>query len=324
VGSCLLVTKDEFVHHLGCTGGEHWIHAVLFLLHPAVLAATAWLWVAGNHGLLWVQVLLTGAFLLYQALFGAGRARAGEVDNTLYDELGERWYTAVDDPVGLLRAESRLRTGWVLEELAARGGPQEVLDVACGAGFLANPLAAAGHAVTGIDLSRDSLAVAARHDPTGSVTYLAMDALALDFPDGRFDAVCMMDFLEHLEDRDGAIREAARVLKPGGLFFFHTFNRSPLAWLIAIKGVEWAVLNTPRNMHVLRLFLRPEELRGLCEHHGLTIEDLRGVSPRVLSWGFFKLLVAGRVYDDFRFTFTKSLRVGYCGKAVKATRPGRC
>ena len=42
--SCLLITKDEFVHQRLCSGGEHWLHAVLFLLHPVVLIGTALLW----------------------------------------------------------------------------------------------------------------------------------------------------------------------------------------------------------------------------------------------------------------------------------------
>lgn len=246
-------------------------------------------------------------------------APASGIDNSIYDELGERWYSATDDPVALLRAESRLRTSWVLSELVAQFGPRPlaILDVGCGGGFLANPLALAGHAVTGIDLSQDSLAVAARHDRTASVAYLAMDARALSFPDGHFDVVCMMDFLEHLSERDEVIREAARVLKPGGWFFFHTFNRTPLSWLIAIKGVEWFVRNTPRHMHVHELFLKPSELVAICTRHELVVEVVMGVRPRVFSRAFLGLLCTGRVGDRFEFLFTRSQQIGYCGRAVK-------
>ena len=192
-----------------------------------------------------------------------------------------------------------------------------ILDVACGGGFLANPLAMAGHEVTGIDLSQDSLEVAQRHDPTGSATYLSMDARLLTFSDGHFDVVCMMDFLEHLSEREVVIREASRVLRPGGWFFFHTFNRTPLSGLIAIKGVEWFVKNTPRHMHVYSLFLKPSELKDLCARHQLAIEVVRGVRPRIFTWAFLKMLFTGRVSDQFQFEFTRSLRVGYCGRARK-------
>jgi len=338
--SCLLITKDEFVHQRLCPGGEHWVHAVLFILHPLVLIATALLWIstgatplkgiptpplASARAMLLFQCLAVSGFLVFQVVYWSTRKRREStrpgINNALYDELGERWYTATDDPVALLRAESRLRTSWVLSELQAHFGepPLTILDVACGAGFLANPLAEAGHAVTGIDLSRDSLAVAHRHDTTRSVIYRSMDARVLSLPAGRFDAVCMMDFLEHLVERDAVIREASRVLRPGGFFFFHTFNRTPISWLIAIKGVEWFVRNTPKHMHVYDLFLKPSELRDLCARHHLAIEVVRGVQPRVFTWAFLKLLLTGRVSDQFQFKFTGSQRVGYCGRALKTT-----
>jgi 2-polyprenyl-6-hydroxyphenyl methylase/3-demethylubiquinone-9 3-methyltransferase len=145
-----------------------------------------------------------------------------------------------------------------------------------------------------------------------------MDARRLAFPDGHFDVVCMMDFLEHLPEREEVLREAARVLKPGGLFLFHTFNRNPLAWLIAIKGVEWFVANTPKRMHVYGLFLKPRELRELCRHQQLNVERFWGLRPRLFSRPFLELLVTGRVNDHFQFLFTDFLGLGYCGRARKA------
>jgi 2-polyprenyl-6-hydroxyphenyl methylase/3-demethylubiquinone-9 3-methyltransferase len=325
-GSCLLVTKDELVHKRLCSGGEQWLHAVQFILHPVVLIAAALLWLglaglpaAMVRAMLLVQILLAAGFMALQAAFGRGVAVRAAIDNSIYDELGERWYQARDNPVALLRAETRLRTAWVLDELKAAFGerPLAILDVACGAGLMANPMARAGHAVTGIDLSRDSLEVARRHDDTGTVRYLVQDARSLALPDAQFDVVAMMDFLEHIDDRDAVIGEAARVLKPGGRLFFHTFNRTPAAWLIAVKGVEWAVKNAPRHMHVYRLFLKPAELAEICARHGLDVGEVRGVRPRVFTWAFLQLLVTARVSDRFQFEFTRSQRVGYCGWAGK-------
>jgi 2-polyprenyl-6-hydroxyphenyl methylase/3-demethylubiquinone-9 3-methyltransferase len=335
VGSCLLITKDEFVHQRLCGGWEQWLHALLFLLHPLVLLSAAWMWIGPAAGpgqalpvpdplaaraMLLGQALLVAGFLAVQAVWGAGRrqtraAAAAGLDNGVYDGLGERWYAAEDDPVALLRAEARLTTAWVQAELGDR--PLAVLDVGCGAGFLANPLAAAGHAVTGVDRSRPSLEVARRHDATGRVVYLARDAGATGLPDAAFDAVCMMDFLEHVADREPILAEAARVLKPGGRLFFHTFNRTWSSWLVAIRGVAWCVRNTPPGLHVYALFATPAELRAGCARHGLELETLRGVRPRVCTLPFLKLLITGRVESGFQFRFARSQRVGYCGRARK-------
>jgi 2-polyprenyl-6-hydroxyphenyl methylase / 3-demethylubiquinone-9 3-methyltransferase len=247
------------------------------------------------------------------------------VNNEIYETLGDRWYNAEDDPVALLRAESKLRNPWVAEEIAdALGLPgRDILDIGCGGGFLSNHLASRGHRVTGLDASRDALAVAARYDRTGGVQYRHGDALALPFADASFDVVCAMDFLEHVERPDQVIAEAARVLKPSGLFFFHTFNRNFFSWLIVIKGVEWFVRNTPRHMHILRLFMTPKEVSASCINHGLGSVRIRGTRPK-LGWPFWKMLFTRRVPRGFCFTFTQSTRLGFSGVATKAPlREGR-
>jgi 2-polyprenyl-6-hydroxyphenyl methylase/3-demethylubiquinone-9 3-methyltransferase len=253
--------------------------------------------------------------------------RAIPVNNGIYSELGEQWYTSEDSPVALLRAESKLRNPWLAarlhEEFADAFGDAfgdracRVLDVGCGAGFLSNDLAARGAEVTGIDTAKDALAVAHEHDASGRARYVEGDALSLPFESGSFDAVCAMDFLEHVERPERAIAEASRVLVPGGLFFFHTFNRSALSWLVIIKGVEWFVQNAPPHMHVLRLFLKPEEVRAACLAHGFESPRLVGVRPRVTS-PLWKMLLTGRVAPDFAFTFTRSTRLAYTGVARKS------
>jgi 2-polyprenyl-6-hydroxyphenyl methylase/3-demethylubiquinone-9 3-methyltransferase len=241
------------------------------------------------------------------------------VNNAVYDELGERWYDADDDPVALLRAESASRTPWIVSEIETRLSrmPVRVLDMGCGGGFLSNALALAGHEVTGVDSSTSSLDVAARHDGTRRVRYTLCDARRLPFEGGSFDVVCAMDFLEHVDEPRGVIAEAARVLAPGGLFFFHTFNRSLLAWLVVIKGVEWFVKNTPKDLHVLRLFLKPDEVCAMCAAHDLSVQTLRGLEPVLFSRAFLRLLGTRTVPRDFEFRFTRSTRIAYTGVAAK-------
>ncbi len=239
------------------------------------------------------------------------------VNNGFYDVLGERWFTAQDDPVALLRAEGVAKQAWVETRLRERLGssPQSILDVGCGAGFLARHLAESGHKVQGVDYSLPSLRAARKR--TASVLYHRSDALRLPFRDGAFDVVCAMDFLEHVENPKAVVAEAARVLRPGGLFFFHTFNRNFLAWLIIIKGVEWFVRNTPPHMHVLRLFIKPGELEDYCRAAGMETRAWTGVRPDILRPAFWRMLRTGVVPPDFRFVLTPSLKLSYLGVAVR-------
>jgi 2-polyprenyl-6-hydroxyphenyl methylase/3-demethylubiquinone-9 3-methyltransferase len=241
------------------------------------------------------------------------------VNNEIYDELGERWYTAKDDPIALLRAESRARNPWVVSEIQKRFPqlPVSVLDVGCGAGFLANYLAQQGFAVSALDASESSLAVAGRYDGTGKVYYEIGNAYNLPYADASFEAVCAMDFLEHIEKPEQVIGEISRVLKPQGLFFFHTFNRNFFSWLVIIKGVEWFVKNVPKDLHILKLFIKPAELKTLCEENGLRVEVLQGFEPKIKQKAFWRMLRSGLVDDDFEFQFTKSTLTGYAGFAIK-------
>jgi hypothetical protein len=69
VFSCLFITKDEWVHARLATPGEHWLHSFLFVIHPVVLAAVAWLWIERERTVILVQAALTTTFGLYQAIY---------------------------------------------------------------------------------------------------------------------------------------------------------------------------------------------------------------------------------------------------------------
>ncbi len=244
---------------------------------------------------------------------------ANKVNNDLYHTLGERWYHAKDDPVALLRAERRLLVPWVGEKIAEikKHSRCKVLDVACGAGLFSNPLSNLGHDVTGFDVSEESIKIARQYDQTKQVKYLIADAYQFPFPDNTFDVVCAMDFLEHVNKPELVVKEVARVLKPSGIFFFSTFNANWLAWLIVIKGVEWFVKNTPKNLHVLELFIKPENLKIMLEKSGFKDIKMSGHRPDFLTLPFFQMLFTGEVSDQFSFKFTRSLLIGYSGIAIK-------
>jgi 2-polyprenyl-6-hydroxyphenyl methylase/3-demethylubiquinone-9 3-methyltransferase len=126
-----------------------------------------------------------------------------------------------------------------------------------------------------------------------------------------------MDFLEHVDNPQRVIAEIGRVLTPAGLFLFHTFNRNRLAWLVVIKGVEWFVRNTPEDMHVLHLFLKPSEIWSMCQTHDMTPMTLVGSRPKIDS-AFFRMLRTGIVPDDFSFKHTGSTLIAFTGAARKS------
>lgn len=69
LGSSLLVTKDEPVHAGRCEPGEHWLHALLFVLHPIVFVASGVIWWAGERWVIAVQLALAVALMTYQLVY---------------------------------------------------------------------------------------------------------------------------------------------------------------------------------------------------------------------------------------------------------------
>ena len=329
--SILFITKDEFVHFNHCSAAEQWLHAALFVFHPVVLVVIALAWsgiLPGMRTVLMGQAVGITGFMLYQVIYWnwireRAELKSKTINNEVYDSLGERWYHADDDPIALLRAEAEVKNPWVAGRIQSHlgTGTHTVLDIGTGGGFLSNSLARAGHHVTGVDLSKESLKIAARMDCTSSVKYEHADAYALPYRNQSFDVACAMDFLEHVEEPSRVIAEASRVLKPGGLFFFYTFNRNFFSWLFVIKGVEWFVKNTPENLHLHRLFIRPAEMRTMCLKEGLLVEEFAGIAPVVFSAAFWKMLVTRRVPPQLLFRITGSLKMSYTGVARKAGGP---
>jgi 2-polyprenyl-6-hydroxyphenyl methylase/3-demethylubiquinone-9 3-methyltransferase len=261
---------------------------------------------------------------LYQWSYWLGGRRfrpetAPLVDNEFYDELGALWHEGDGHAIALLRAETPVRLAYVRGALARAGvrGGDRVLDVGCGGGLLANPLAAAGFRVKGVDRSAPSLNAARARVPAGAdATYAVGDALALAEPADHYDAVLMMDLLEHLDEPARALAEAARALRPGGVLIFHTFNRTPEAWLLAVKGIGFVTREGPSNVHALSMFITPGELLAAGRRCGLKRLDLTGIRPR-LDGAFLSSLLNRRVHPDFAFTLTRSTRVGYVGCMTK-------
>lgn len=245
-------------------------------------------------------------------------SRALVINNAFYEELKERWYTDWAHPIALLRKENEVRNPWILQKIETLLGPkQKVLDIGCGGGFLTNDLARANHSVTGIDLSLSSLQVACEKDETKQVRFIQANALQLPFANESFNVVCAMDLLEHVEEPLQVIREASRVLKDRGLFFFHTFNRNFFSWLLVIKGMEWCIPNTPSNIHLYSLFIKPKELSCWLLENQIQVEQITGLVPHIFSPAFCKSLIKRTVDPKVRFRLSPSLATGYMGFGKK-------
>jgi 2-polyprenyl-6-hydroxyphenyl methylase / 3-demethylubiquinone-9 3-methyltransferase len=232
-----------------------------------------------------------------------------------FSAIAESWW----DPDGKFRPLHRFnptRLAFIRDRLAARFGRDprgrrpftglRLLDIGCGGGLLAEPMARLGFDVVGIDAAERNVAVARLHAAQGglAIDYRATTAEALAAAGERFDAVLNMEVVEHVADPRLFLAAAAALLKPNGAMIVATLNRTPKAFLLAIVGAEYVLGWLPRGTHRWSKFRRPSELVGALRPHGLDIVEM-----------------VGAVYDPLRDAWSLSpsdLDVNYM---IVATRP---
>ena len=155
---------------------------------------------------------------------------------------------------------------------------KRAIDVGCGAGLLAEPLARLGAEVTGVDAAPEGIAVARAHAAGQglAIDYRAGEVAQLVAEGRRFDLVTSMEVLEHVVDPAAFVAALAALLAPGGLLIVSTPNRTPQSRLAMITLGE-GLGRIPKGTHYWNKFLTPDELEGLLKASGLTVIDRRGL-----------------------------------------------
>ncbi|MBB1249595.1 MULTISPECIES: bifunctional 2-polyprenyl-6-hydroxyphenol methylase/3-demethylubiquinol 3-O-methyltransferase UbiG [unclassified Rhizobium] len=167
-----------------------------------------------------------------------------------------------------------------------------VLDIGCGGGLLSEPVARMGASVVGADASEKNIGIARTHaEQSGvAVDYRAVTAEQLAADGEQFDVVLNMEVVEHVADVAFFMETCASLVKPGGLMFVATINRTLKAAALAIVGAEYVLRWLPRGTHQYEKLVRPEEIEAPLGMGGMSVTERTGVffNPLQNQWNLSK------------------------------------
>ena len=223
---------------------------------------------------------------------GAGTIDQDEVAR--FSRLAGQWWDT-RGPMAALHKFNPVRLAYIRDRAAAHFGRDpkrldslagvRVLDIGCGGGILSEPLARLGASVTGADPSDSNIAVARHHAAQSglAIDYRNTSAEALAEAGESFDVVLAMEVVEHVTDVCLFVDVAATMVKPEGLLFVATLNRTMKSFALAIVGAEYILRWLPRGTHQWDKFVTPNELEIALEQSGMQIAGETGVIYNLLA-----------------------------------------
>ncbi|VEI44747.1 3-demethylubiquinone-9 3-methyltransferase [Actinobacillus equuli] len=171
---------------------------------------------------------------------------------------------------------------------------KKVLDVGCGGGILSEAMAKAGANVTGIDMTTEPLEIARKHAEESGLTIDYRQTTIEDFVQNqtachaeKFDVITCMEMLEHVPDPLSIIQSCKALLKPNGVLFFSTINRTFKAYMLVIIGAEYVLKMLPKGTHEFEKFIKPAELLNWCDQAELRCLEMKGYHFNPLTEKFW-------------------------------------
>lgn len=159
------------------------------------------------------------------------------------------------------------------------------LDVGCGGGLLTEPLCRLGGEVVGIDATASNIEIAQAHGKEEGLPLQYHVATVEDFQDKGhgFDVVTALEIVEHVQDPFAFIQSCSKQVKPGGMLFLSTLNRTFWSYALGIVAAEYLLGWVPQGTHHWEQFVKPEEMEWFLRKSGIDTLHFRGLTFQPLT-----------------------------------------
>jgi 2-polyprenyl-6-hydroxyphenyl methylase/3-demethylubiquinone-9 3-methyltransferase len=234
-------------------------------------------------------------------------------DITTFNEYEGKWWDA-NGPLKPLHQLNPIRLQFIKSQISRLKNidPDEaapyknlsMLDVGCGAGLICEPLSRLGAKVTGIDASETALIQARSHavEHDLEIDYQLVTVEEKLAQGLVYDVVFALEVVEHVSNVAVFLKSCAKLVKPGGILFLSTLNRTAMSYVKTILIAEYLLKWIPAGTHDWNRFLKPSELSEPLQEEGFYFTNLKGIDYNILKKEWY---------------LTDSLATNYIGCAVK-------
>lgn len=156
-----------------------------------------------------------------------------------------------------------------------------IADIGCGGGLVSESLSRMGANVTGIDADSTAIDVAKEHAKQSGLSINYLSATAEDLTTKyaeKFDVICALEIIEHVESPEFFIETVLKLLKPEGLLILSTLNRTIKSVLLGIYAAEYVLNWVPKGTHTHSKFLKPSEVCSILRENNATYKDITGMT----------------------------------------------
>lgn len=220
-----------------------------------------------------------------------------EKDLQQFEALGEKWWDE-SGPMKPLHQLNPTRIDYIRRMACDhfKKDPQKIgalaglsaLDIGCGGGLVAEPLARMGLAVTGADAGAENIRIAKAHAKAEKlkIDYQTITAEALAAKGKTYDIVTALEIVEHVADVELFLSSCAALVKPGGMLIVSTLNRTAKSFALGIVAAEYILRWLPAGTHDWKKFLKPSEIAAPLTANGLALKDICGLTYNPLTRQF--------------------------------------